>query len=76
MDYFFGHDDEPADSDKWSTNPWELHEEQERWYEEESQTISSAQRIIMLNRFWTTVNIVYVLQEEEIGSPLFENYPN
>ena len=77
---FFGHYDvEPADSDKWSTNPWELHEEQERWYGRgvADNLVPLAQRIIMLSRFPTTVNIVYVLQgEEEIGSPFaLENYP-
>jgi hypothetical protein len=70
---FFGHYDvEEADSLNWNTDPWELHEQNNRWYGRGvgDNLVPLAQRLILFKKFSKEVNLVYYLQgEEEIGSP-------
>ena len=78
---FFGHYDvEEADPLNWNTDPWELHEQNNRWYGRGvgDNLVPLAQRLILFKKFSKEVNLVYYLQgEEEIGSPFANQvYPD
>jgi len=78
---FFGHYDvEEADSSKWSSNPWQLHGKDGRWFGRgvADNIVPLAQRILLIDDLAAHCNLVFILQgEEEIGSPFaMEMYPN
>ncbi len=78
---FFGHYDvEEANPSKWSSNPWQLHGKDGRWFGRgvADNIVPLAQRILLIEELAMHCNLVFILQgEEEIGSPFaMEMYPN
>lgn len=77
---FFSHYDvEDAQALEWDTDPWSLHEVNDRWYGRgvADNLVPLAQRILLLDEMSKYCNLVFVLQgEEEIGSPFaMQTYP-